>query len=90
MDKDPKKEGFGSMEMCPMASMCKGIAGKRGFGFLLIIPGLLLILGGLLILIEPKILVWLIAITSILIGVVMLFFAMFIRKISSRFPDTGG
>jgi hypothetical protein len=78
------------MEMCPMASMCKGMAEKPGFGFLLLIPGLLLVLGGVLIFIEPRILVWLMASASILIGVVMLFFAMFMRKMSARFTNAGG
>jgi hypothetical protein len=56
----------------------------------LLIPGLLLVLGGVLIFIEPRILVWLMASASILIGVVMLFFAMFIRKMSARFTNAGG
>jgi hypothetical protein len=90
MDKGTRTQGTGSIEMCPMASMCKGMAGKPGFGLLLIIPGLLLILGGVLILIEPRVLVWLMASTSILIGVVMLFLAMFVRKISVRFKEGGG
>lgn len=56
------------------------MAEKPRLGFLLLIPGLLLVLGGVLIFIEPKALVWLLAGTSIFIGLVMLFFAMFVRK----------
>lgn len=78
------------MEMCPMASMCKGMADRPGVGVLLLIPGLLLVLGGVLIFIEPRVLVWLMGSASILIGLVMLFFAIFMRKMSARFTNAGG
>lgn len=45
MDQETKTEGMGTMEMCPTASMCKGMAENPRFGFLLMIPGLLLVLG---------------------------------------------
>jgi hypothetical protein len=70
----------GPMQMCPMASMCKGMKGKSGAGFLLMIPGLALVVGGVVIFIEPKVLFWLMGGTSILIGIVMLMLANFIRK----------
>lgn len=89
MDQERKTQGRGTMEMCPMASMCKGMAEKPGVGFLLLIPGLLLVLGGVLIFIEPRVLVWLMAGASILIGIVMLFFAVFIRRMSARFTNAG-
>ena len=73
-----------AMEMCPMGSMCKGMMEKPGSGFLLMIPGLLLVLGGVLILIEPRVLFWLAAVVLILIGLGVLFFAGFIRKMSAR------
>lgn len=76
-----------SMEKCPMESMCKGIMGKSGFGLFLMIPGAALMLGGVLILIEPKVLFWLMAGTSILIGVILLVFANFIRKMGTRMRD---
>ena len=47
--------------VCPMATMCKGMMEKTGFGWLLLIPGAALILGGILILIDPNILFWLLA-----------------------------
>lgn len=72
--------GEGGQEMCPMASMCKGMMGKPGAGYLMMVPGLILILVGILILIEPRILLWLIACTSIMVGIIMLVFANFIRK----------
>ena len=66
-----------NMDMCPMASMCKGMAKNPGSGYMLMVPGLLLIVVGILIIFEPKVLVWLIASVSILMGVMMLFFANF-------------
>lgn len=71
------------LEQCPMASMCKGMAKKPGSGYMLMVPGLLFIIVGILIIFEPKILVWLIASVSILMGVMMLFFANLMRKTST-------
>lgn len=76
--------------MCPMASMCKGFAEKPGTGFLLMIPGLFLVLVGVLIILEPKILVWLIAGVSILMGIMMIFVANIMRKMSDRFVNNNG
>ena len=89
MDQEANTEETGAMEMCPMASMCKGMAKNPRFGFLLVIPGLLLVLLGVLAFIEPRVLVWLVASASILFGLVMLFFAMFIRNMSARFAHAG-
>ena len=72
-----------NMEMCPMASMCKGMAKKPGSGYMLMVPGLIFIIVGIVIILEPKFLVWLIASVSILMGVMMLFFANFFRKMNS-------
>lgn len=78
-----------TMEMCPMASMCKGMANKPVSGILLMIPGIVLIVVGVMIVIEPRILVWLVAMASIVFGVMMLFFANFIRKMSAQFTNMG-
>ena len=72
-----------NIEMCPMASMCKGMAKKPGSGYMLMVPGLIFIIVGIVIILESKILVWLIASVSILMGVMMLFFANFFRKMNS-------
>jgi uncharacterized membrane protein HdeD (DUF308 family) len=69
--------------MCPMASMCKGMAQKPGSGYMLMVPGIVFIVAGILIILEPKILVWLIASISILMGIMMLFMANFFRKMNS-------
>jgi hypothetical protein len=76
-------DASGLKEVCPMASMCKGMMGKSGTGFLLMIPGLALVVGGVVIFIEPKVLFWLMGGTSILIGIIMLVLANFIRKMSA-------
>lgn len=82
-------QAMGMMQMCPMASVCKGMANKPGSGLFLMMPGLVLVLAGVLILIEPRALVWLLASASMLIGLVMLFFAMFMRKMVARFTGLG-
>ena len=61
-------------ERQPEVIVCKKMAENPGIGFLLVIPGFLLVVGGVLILIEPRILVWLMAGASISIGLVMVFF----------------
>ena len=78
----------GPMPMCPMAATCKGMAEKPFSGLLLIVPGLVFIAVGLLILIAPAILVWLVAATSMLVGLAMLLLAGFMRKAGARFRST--
>jgi hypothetical protein len=73
-----------------MAKMGKGMMERSGFGILMVIPGLLLIAGGVLVLIEPRVLVWFLAGASILMGLAILFFATFMRKIRARFMDVRG
>jgi len=77
----------GPMAMCPMASMCRGMAGKRWPTTLLMLPGVLLVLAGILIFVEPKVLVWLIAGVTILFGVALLSLALFMRRASPRSTD---
>lgn len=72
------------MPMCPMASMCKGLAEKPPSRFLPMIPGVVLILVGVLILLQPKVLIWLMAAVSVLLGVCFLLMANFIRKIGDH------
>ena len=73
-----------AMAMCPMAKMCMGITEKRPSGFLLMLPGVLLIVVGVLIVIEPRILVWLMATASVLLGIMLLMMAGFIRKVGAQ------
>lgn len=90
MDQEWRKQWMGTAQMCPMATMCKGMTERPGFGILMVIPGLLLVAGGVLVLIEPRILVWLLAGASILMGLAILFFATFMRKIRARFTGVRG
>ena len=76
-------EGESPTESCPMSAILKKTSGKRGFGLLAMIPGLLLVLGGVAIIFEPQILVWLIAGTSILVGIALLAAANFFRKLTA-------
>ena len=65
---------------CPMAGMCKGMMEKRGSGLMLLIPGLVFILLGVLVLIEPRILLWLVALALIAAGGGMLMLSRFMRR----------
>jgi uncharacterized membrane protein HdeD (DUF308 family) len=67
-------------EMCPMASMCQGMMKKRHSRLILLLPGLLFILLGIVILIEPKVLVWMIATIVIVLGFVFLMVGNFIHR----------
>ena len=80
----PTKSMKGPMMMCPMAKMCMGMMEKRPSGFLLMLPGVLFIVLGALIIVEPRILVWLIATASILMGIMMLLMAGFVRRMSGQ------
>lgn len=81
------QESIAEKEMCPMSVMCKGMMEKPGSRFLLMIPGAVLVIVGVVILIKPMILFWLIACTSILIGIIMLVFANFINRMGARFEN---
>jgi len=73
------------MPMCPMAETCKGMMEKPRSGFALIVPAVLFIILGVAVIIEPRILVWLVAIALIVMGIAMLMLAKFARKIGRRF-----
>ena len=53
-------------------------------GVALIIPGLIFIAVGALIIFEPRVLVWLVAAIAIIMGLMMLAMAAFLRRISNR------
>jgi len=69
------------MTMCPMAKTCQGMMEKPRLGFIFIVPGIFFVILGVAVLIEPQILVWLVAIVLIVMGMAMLVFASFVRKI---------
>jgi hypothetical protein len=76
-------DGEKSMGSCPISAMFKKTSGKRRFGLLATIPGLLLVLGGMVIILEPQVLVWLLAATSIVTGLMLLAAANFFRKLAA-------
>ena len=76
-----------SMPMCPMANTCKGMMEKPFSSVALIIPGLVFILLGIVTVLEPRILVWLIAAVFILFGLMLFVMANFVRKIGARFSN---
>jgi hypothetical protein len=66
-----------------MSAMFRRTSGKRGFGLLAMIPGLLLVLVGVAIILEPQILVWLLAAASIVAGLMLLVAAKFLRRFAA-------
>ena len=72
------------MQMCPMSEMCKGFMSKPFSGLPLIIPGLIFIAVGVLIIFEPQVLVWLVAVLAIIMGLMMLGMAAFLRSMNNR------
>lgn len=72
-----------SSQLCPMASFCKGMSEKPIPLAMTITPGLILILIGIVVLLEPKVLVWLVAGVTILIGVLLVMLAVWIRRIGA-------
>lgn len=84
------KAGGDPMAMCPMAAMCKGMMAQKtaGFGFLLMIPGALLVVLGVLVVIEPKILIWLVAATLVILGLGMIMIVNSLRRLGARFGST--
>lgn len=87
---DKMTEGENPIESCPMSAMFKKTFGKKGFGLLAMIPGLLLVLGGVAIILEPQILVWLMAGAAILVGIALLTAAYFFRKLAADLRTSEG
>ncbi len=75
---------------CPMASVMKDAGEKPTTGFLIMLPGLLFVALGVLILIQPKVLVWMMAGTSIIIGIVLIMLGNFVRSIGARMREIHG
>ena len=63
-----------------MASMCQGMMKKRHSRLVLLVPGLLFILLGIVILVEPRVLVWMVAAIVIVLGVLFLIMGNFIHR----------
>ncbi len=69
-----------TMPMCPMGAMCKGMMQKPFSGVWLIVPGVALITLGVLMIIEPRILLWVIAASFVLFGIMMLMMVGMMRR----------
>jgi hypothetical protein len=67
------------MPTCPMAQTCRGMIEKPFSGFMIVIPGIFLIVLAVIVLIEPRILVWLVAAVFAMMGTGTLLFAKFIH-----------
>jgi hypothetical protein len=78
------KQQFSEDELVMTESKPLGLTEKRPSGLLLMLPGVLLIVVGVLIVIEPRILVWLMATASVLLGIMLLMMAGFIRRMSAQ------
>lgn len=84
----PMRPGVSSrptpMAMCPMAKMCSGMMEKPPSGLLLLLPGSVLIAAGVLTFVEPRILIWLVGTATILMGIMLLVMAAFVRRLGRR------
>jgi len=74
----------GPISMRSMAKICMGMMGRRPPMLLLVLPGILLIGLGALIVIEPQVLVWLLAAGAVLLGAMLLLMAGLMRRRGAR------
>lgn len=70
-----------AMVMCPMAAMCKGMMKKPPSGLAVMLAGAVLIAVGVLIGLEPQILVWLMGAAFVMLGIMLLMMANFVRRL---------
>ena len=82
------KRPSGPEPMCPMASMCSGFVEKSPNRFLLMLPGAVLILIGVAILLQPQVLVWLVAAGAFLVGCAMLVMANLVHRLCAKAAST--
>ncbi len=75
-----------STPMCPMGSVCRGMMSKPFSGVWLSVWGVGLIALGVLIVIEPRILLWVIAASFVLFGCMMLVMVGLMRRMFNAIP----
>ena len=75
------------MPMCPMAETCKGMVERPRSSLLLTLPGIILVVLGIVVILEPRILVWLVALALIVMGAAMLMMARFMKKVGARWQS---
>lgn len=69
------------MAMCPMAKICERMMAKAPSSSFLMLPGALLIALGVLIVIEPRVVVWLVAAVAILMGIMFIMMGRFVGRL---------
>ncbi len=74
------------LAMCPMASVCRGMMQKRFSGMWLVIPAVVFISLGVLMVIEPRILLWVMAAGFVLLGAMMLMMMGLMRRMFRAVP----
>ena len=82
------KRPIGLEPTCPMASMCSGLVEKSPNRFLLMLPGAVLILIGVALLLQPQVLVWLVAAGAFLVGCAMLVMANLVHRLCAKAAST--
>ena len=75
------------MAICPMASVCRGMMQKSLSGLWLISPGVLFICLGVLMVIEPRILLWVMAAGFVLFGTMMIMMVSLMRRMFRAVPS---
>lgn len=78
------------LPMCPMAETCSRMMKSRRMGVAPFLMGAIFILLGIVIIIEPRIIVWVLAAMLIFMGFMMLMMAGFMRKMGERFQANQG
>ena len=78
------KQTSSPIPMCPMAEICNGTIIKRYVGFAPYFIGAIFILLGVTILIEPRIVVGILAFVLIVMGVMIIVVASLLRKLGER------
>jgi len=73
------------MPVCPMGETCMRLLGRPSSRLTMFIPGMVFVALGVLVIIEPAILIWLLAALFILIGIAMLGGACFLRSMRAQF-----
>ena len=66
-----------------MAAIFQESVGSSKFGTFLLIPGIVLVLVGVLVVLIPELLKWLLAGTSILLGLALIAMVMWLKRLSS-------
>ena len=76
-------EGVDMIGHCPMAERLDEIIGKSQLGLYLMIFGIMLVVLGVAIVVQPKILIWLVAAAATVMGIALLVAAYYINRMKS-------